>query len=54
MSEVLLEAQMYEMGQDEDVIDDIMSRRDESLRYLARSTGKRNLERLPGSDGCER
>jgi hypothetical protein len=46
MSEVLLEAQMYEMGQDEDVIEDIMSRRDESLRYLARSTGKRNARTI--------
>jgi hypothetical protein len=42
MSEVLLEAHLYEIGLDEDDIQDVMSRRDEALRYLARSTGKRN------------
>jgi hypothetical protein len=42
MSEVLLEAHLYEIGLDEDDVQDVMSRRDEGLRYLARSTGKRN------------
>src|ERR1019366_10436449 len=42
MSEVVLEAHLYEMGLDEDDIQDVMSRRDEGLRYLARSMGKRN------------
>jgi hypothetical protein len=42
MSEVLLEAHLYEVGLREDVVDDVMARRDEVLRYLARSTGKRN------------
>lgn len=42
MSEVLLEAHLYEIGLDEGDVDDLMARRDEALRYLARSTGKRN------------
>jgi hypothetical protein len=42
MSEVLLEAHLYESGLTEDDVDDLMNRRDEALRYLARSTGKRN------------
>jgi len=41
MSEVLMEAHLYEQGLDEDVVRDVMARRDELLRYLARSTGKR-------------
>ncbi|MGD1156523.1 MAG: ATP-binding protein [Terriglobia bacterium] len=46
MSEVLLEAHLYEIGLDEDDIQDVMSRRDETLRYLARSTGKRNARTI--------
>ncbi len=42
MSEVLLEAHLYESGLSEDDVDDLINRRDEVLRYLARSTGKRN------------
>jgi len=42
VSEVLLEAHLYEIGLDEDQVEDVMARRDEGLRYLARSTGKRN------------
>lgn len=42
MSEVLLEAHLYESGFSEDSVDDLINRRDEALRYLARSTGKRN------------
>lgn len=42
ISEVLLEAHLYEIGLTEDDIEDVMARRDEALRYLARSTGKRN------------
>jgi Holliday junction resolvase len=41
MSEVLMEAHLYEQGLEEDVVRDVMARRDELLRYLARSTGKR-------------
>jgi Histidine kinase-, DNA gyrase B-, and HSP90-like ATPase len=46
MSEVLLEAHLYEIGLDEDDIQDVISRRDEALRYLARSTGKRNARTI--------
>ena len=42
MSEVLLEAHLYESGLAEDKVDDLIDRRDEARRYLARSTGKRN------------
>jgi hypothetical protein len=42
MSEVLLEAHLYEVGLDDGNVEDLMARRDEVLRYLARSTGKRN------------
>jgi hypothetical protein len=42
ISEVLQEASLYEIGIKEEVIDDIMMRRDELLRYLAKSTGKKN------------
>ncbi len=42
MSEVLLEAHLYEMGLNEGDVEDLLARRDEALRYLARSTGKRN------------
>jgi hypothetical protein len=42
MSEVLLEAHLYESGLSEDDVNDMLTRRDEVLRYLARSTGKRN------------
>lgn len=46
MSEVLLEAHLYEVGADEDDVQDVMARRDEALRYLARSTGKRNARMI--------
>jgi hypothetical protein len=46
MSEVLLEAHLYEAGLEEDTLRDVMSRRDEALRYLARSTGKRNAHTI--------
>ena len=42
ISEVLQEASLYEIGIKEEVINDIMLRRDELLRYLAKSTGKKN------------
>lgn len=42
MSEVLLEAHLYELGLSQDVVDDALSQRDELLRSLSRSTGKRN------------
>lgn len=42
MSEVLLEAHLYESGLNDDDVDNLLSRRDEALRYLARATGKRN------------
>jgi Histidine kinase-, DNA gyrase B-, and HSP90-like ATPase len=42
MSEVLLEAHLYEMGLSTDDIYDVLSRRDEVLRFLARSAGKNN------------
>jgi hypothetical protein len=46
MSEVLLEAHLYEIGLDENDIQDVVSRRDETLRSLARSTGKRNARTI--------
>ena len=42
MAEVLLEAQLYHFGFKTDEIDDILNERDELLRSLARSTGRRN------------
>ena len=42
VSEVLLESRLYEIGLDEPTIHDLITQRDELLRYLARSTGKRN------------
>jgi hypothetical protein len=42
MSEVLHEASLYELGLKEDLVNDIMMRRDELLRHLAKSTGKNN------------
>lgn len=41
-SEVLLEASMYELGIKQDRVRDVMSQRDQLLRELARSIGKRN------------
>jgi hypothetical protein len=46
MSEVLLEAHLYEGVLKEDDVDDLLNRRDEALRYLARSTGKRNARAI--------
>lgn len=42
VSEVLMEAHLYQTGIAEETVADILQRRDELLRYLARSTGKRN------------
>lgn len=42
LSEILLEAHLYELGLDEGNIHDVLARRDEALRSLARSTGKKN------------
>ncbi|MFH1228729.1 MAG: ATP-binding protein [Planctomycetota bacterium] len=42
MSEVLLEAHLVELGLDASIIADVLSKRDELLRCLSRSTGKRN------------
>lgn len=42
VSEVLLESRLYEVGLDEATIHDLIIQRDELLRYLARSTGRRN------------
>lgn len=49
MSEVLLEAYMYEIGLGDDQVSDVLARRDEALRYLARSTPKHNA-RLVAQD----
>jgi hypothetical protein len=62
VSEVLLESRLYEMGLDEEQIRDLLTQRDELLRYLARSTGKRNalmisqdlLEASNNKDALER
>src|SRR2546425_2168157 len=40
-SEVLLEADLYNNAVDAGVVDEVLARRDELLRYLARSSGKR-------------
>ena len=37
VSEVLLESRLYEMGLDEETIQDLLAQRDELLRYLARA-----------------
>jgi hypothetical protein len=42
MSEILLEANLYQVGLDEDTVNSIMDIRDELLRTLAKSTTKRN------------
>lgn len=42
LSEILLEAQLYETGLKELAVQDALGRRDELLRFLARSAGKRN------------
>ena len=42
LSEVLLEAYLLDAGLDEEIVNNIMSKRDELLRHLARSIGKRN------------
>jgi hypothetical protein len=42
MSEVLLEAHLLELGVNATNVQDILSQRDELLRYLSRSVGKRN------------
>jgi hypothetical protein len=42
LSEVLTEAHLYQLTPDETLVRDVMNRRDSLLRYLARSTGKRN------------
>jgi hypothetical protein len=42
MSEVLLEAHLFELGLPQDVADDAMQRRDELLRTLSRTSGSRN------------
>lgn len=41
LSEILMEANLYGMGLQEDTIRDILARRDELLRQLVRSTGRR-------------
>jgi signal transduction histidine kinase len=46
LSEILLEAHLYELGLDEDLIHDVLARRDEALRFLARSTGKKNARTI--------
>lgn len=42
ISEVLLEARLYELGLPQDSVDDVMTHRDDLLRYLARSVAGRN------------
>jgi hypothetical protein len=42
MSEILLEAHLYELGVEPAVIHDALDRRDQLLRQLVRSAGKRN------------
>jgi len=46
LSEILLEAHLYELGLAEDVVHDVLERRDEALRFLARSTGKKNVRTI--------
>ena len=41
-SEVLMEAHLYGLGLDDSIVRDMMSQRDQLLRYLARSSGKRS------------
>jgi hypothetical protein len=42
ISEVLMEAHLYGLGLDEALVRDLMTQRDQLLRYLARSSGKRS------------
>ncbi|RKY12788.1 MAG: hypothetical protein DRP65_00265 [Planctomycetota bacterium] len=42
MSEVLLEAYLYEVTGDENMVRDVMDLRDELLKHLVRSSGKKN------------
>ncbi len=42
MSEVLLEAHLFDLGLDGSLVGDALTQRDELLRALSRSTGKRN------------
>lgn len=42
MSEVLLEAHLFDLGLDGSLVGDALAQRDELLRALSRSTGKRN------------
>lgn len=46
MSEVLMEAHLYVMGLGEDQIRDILGRRDELLRQLVRTSGRRNAQMI--------
>ena len=42
LSEVLMEANLYGLGLEESLVRDMMEQRDQLLRYLARSSGKRS------------
>jgi hypothetical protein len=42
LSEVLMEAQLYGLGVEESIVHHAMTQRDQLLRYLARSSGKRS------------
>lgn len=46
ISEVLMEAHLYMMGLEENSIRDILARRDELLRQLVRSSGRRNAQMI--------
>jgi len=46
LSEILTEAHLYYMGLEESRIRDILARRDELLRQLVRSSGKRNVRMI--------
>ena len=42
MAEILLESMLYRMGYKRNAVEDILNERDELLRYLAKSSGKRS------------
>jgi len=46
LSEILTEAHLYHLGLEESRVRDILSRRDELLRQLVRSSGKRNVHMI--------
>jgi hypothetical protein len=49
LSEVLMEAHLYGLGLEESLVRDLMTQRDQLLRYLARSSGKRSARLIAQS-----